>query len=554
MSSTPPANVPRRRKFPEVESNVPEVESNVPRRRKREIEETPESEVPAPRRTRRPQREIESEVTRREESEIPAPRRTRRLQREIPEVESEVPRREESKIPRELREDVNKYSEFSDSDFILNPRGPAHEYVGVQKLQEGKKTEYVGVQKLQEGKKTEVCWNLHSGQRKLLLSEIEFLTRYLDMTISPTPLVIYAGAASGRHIPFLSMMFPQVTFHLWDPAEFEIEKTDRIQIYNELFTKEVISTEYSNPNFAKNIYFISDIRTADFIGTERKYFADRFYHAIDEKGREYWGDDKIPPGVKKLFYIDRNGNPPPAIVEAEIKALSSEESEGDILQDLIIQREWLLQLKPYRSHLKFRLPYPGKIPSNYYPYFRGTVYYQPWNRCNSQEMRLVPETPLVQEEWNIVRYDMLLAYQNRVRRPYKKYLNPFTHDRKPIDHEELLNDFDSTLEAKILELYFRRIGVEDAKLQERVVGLSRVISRVVSSPNFYRSLQWLRGTLVEPPPFSEIIYWEDTELGIKEAERKQKEAERKQKEAERKQKEKEAKRKLSKKKKTLQKE
>ena len=59
---------------------------------------------------------------------------------------------------------------------------------------------------------------VHWGQRKLLLSEIQFITLYWDNLDVPIPILVYAGAAPGLHIPFLSQMFPEAEFHLYDPA------------------------------------------------------------------------------------------------------------------------------------------------------------------------------------------------------------------------------------------------------------------------------------------------------------------------------------------------
>jgi hypothetical protein len=79
---------------------------------------------------------------------------------------------------------------------------------------------------------------LHWGQRKLHVSEIEFLTEFGF----PYCHVVYAGAASGTHIKQLSEMFPDVTFHLYDPSPFTVLPTERIRIHNELFTDEIART------------------------------------------------------------------------------------------------------------------------------------------------------------------------------------------------------------------------------------------------------------------------------------------------------------------------
>lgn len=77
---------------------------------------------------------------------------------------------------------------------------------------------------------------VHWGQRKLLLSEIEFLTLYSEPGIT----VVYAGAAPGTHIGYLSRLFPEVSrFVLVDPSPFTCQPSDRIVVRNEYMTTEV---------------------------------------------------------------------------------------------------------------------------------------------------------------------------------------------------------------------------------------------------------------------------------------------------------------------------
>eukprot|EP00796_Vickermania_ingenoplastis_P004335 gene4335-3149_t len=63
---------------------------------------------------------------------------------------------------------------------------------------------------------------LHFGQRKLLLSEVEFLSSIFEERGGDQRplLVVYAGAANGQHLPFLFQLFPSVKFVLIDPAPF----------------------------------------------------------------------------------------------------------------------------------------------------------------------------------------------------------------------------------------------------------------------------------------------------------------------------------------------
>jgi fibrillarin-like rRNA methylase len=68
-----------------------------------------------------------------------------------------------------------------------------------------------------------------------MMSEVEFLMLYAEEGTT----VVYAGAAPGTHISFLSRMFPEVSFVLIDPAEFSVCPTDRIILRNEFMTDDV---------------------------------------------------------------------------------------------------------------------------------------------------------------------------------------------------------------------------------------------------------------------------------------------------------------------------
>ena len=94
-------------------------------------------------------------------------------------------------------------------------------------------------------------------------TQIEFLTlafrgEVLQKLKSP-PIVIYAGAAPGNHIPFLSFLFPFVKFICVDPRPFAIQETARIEIQQRMFTDDYArAAPQSNSN--RLVLFISDIR------------------------------------------------------------------------------------------------------------------------------------------------------------------------------------------------------------------------------------------------------------------------------------------------------
>jgi hypothetical protein len=144
---------------------------------------------------------------------------------------------------------------------------------------------------------------IHWGQRKLIASEIEFITTHgINDDI-----VVYAGAAPGNHIQLLGRMFPSIFFYLYDPNAFSIKETDNIKIFQQYFTDDD-AKKYTG----RSTLFISDIRTAD-------------------------------PKVHSLHDIE-------LLVE----------------KDNLMQMAWVTNMRPKVAMLKFRLPWrvpsAGKVP------------------------------------------------------------------------------------------------------------------------------------------------------------------------------------------------
>lgn len=64
--------------------------------------------------------------------------------------------------------------------------------------------------------------NCHLGQRKLLLTEIEFYNKFVDSK-QMNNVVIYAGSASCEHLPVILTMYPNLKFILIDPNYHAID-------------------------------------------------------------------------------------------------------------------------------------------------------------------------------------------------------------------------------------------------------------------------------------------------------------------------------------------
>jgi len=157
--------------------------------------------------------------------------------------------------------------------------------------------------------------------------------------------VLYIGAASGQHIPYLVDKFPNFRYYLYDPvnedtewAENLLEKAEswhNIRIYSQFFDEskyEFIRNELSNSFFV----LISDIRTT--ANTENVDF------------------------------------------DTKIKLLDERVSE-----DQAKQMKWCQDLKPDIAFLKFKLP----LGNPTYEYLPGTIFCQPYLKTLSRETRLL---------------------------------------------------------------------------------------------------------------------------------------------------------------------
>lgn len=220
---------------------------------------------------------------------------------------------------------------------------------------------------------------LHWGQRKLMLSEIEFLTKFYPKSEEDRRrVVVYAGAAPGTHIPYLAELFPRLCFHLIDPAPFHenvrTSTNSKIKYENAFFLDETapkLQAEYPNSDFL----FISDIRTGD-----------------------------------------------PKVAEAE-------EVEQAVVEDMKLQARCAEKLEAMASMHKFRLPWGDGISN--YP--RGDIYLPVWGPETTTESRLIVEGKPVLAEYDNRRYEKQMFFFNTTTR-VQYYQNPLVNRVPGMDH------------------------------------------------------------------------------------------------------------------------
>lgn len=226
---------------------------------------------------------------------------------------------------------------------------------------------------------------VHWGQRKLLLCEIQFLTEYGHLCDT----IVYAGAAAGYHINYLSSLFPTHKFELWDPNPFDVTlyKNKNIKIHQEYFTDEVAKS-YSK----SDVFFWSDIRTGK--------------HDSD--------------------------------------------FEKNVEENMRMQERWHRLSNAVASMLKFRLPYqkPDAKKSQKYKYLDGKIYMQVWAPQTSTETRLIALRDCKEVEYDPKLYESRMYRFNNITRIWQFFSHVNVAAGSGID-----GCYDCRAEIEILSLY-----------------------------------------------------------------------------------------------------
>ena len=249
---------------------------------------------------------------------------------------------------------------------------------------------------------TDIKTVIHWGQRKLLLTEIEFITMFLTEQMHKIPkekviTVVYAGAAPGNHILYLSKLFPFVKYVLYDPRPFSknLKRNNMISTYEQYFTEETAHEWEAAKHPDKVILLISDIRTG------------------------------------------------------EPESQTSDMVEERVLIDHEWQKNWYDIIQPELSMFKFRLPWVEGETN----YLDGDIFIQPYPPLTSTETRLIIRKNAGMKNYNNKSYEERLYYFNKYMRhlPYKNILNDVDMNKK----HGIRDDYDGSSEIFILEQYIK---------------------------------------------------------------------------------------------------
>jgi hypothetical protein len=103
---------------------------------------------------------------------------------------------------------------------------------------------------------------------------------------------------------------------------------------------------------------------------------------------------------------------------ANYRHLARDMTEVRVEDDMISQMEWHRILEPYKSLLKFRLPYVRNVKTakTELEYLDGTIFFQVWPGCTSSETRLLVDQGNKKKMYDCVKYENQLFRFNTVER------------------------------------------------------------------------------------------------------------------------------------------
>lgn len=308
---------------------------------------------------------------------------------------------------------------------------------------------------------------VHIGQRKLLLSEVQFLTK------NETKYCIYAGSAPGHKTHLLSTMFPHVKFILVDPNKFElkIQKTnhrkikhkDIVHIYHEYPTKSNTwdkNKKISEMNPGEIKKMLTFIKLSKY-----KIFIIEDYYTLQ---------------LSEIFSQLRNKS---FISDIRSNIKSKEyPSDIDLIWNKSMMYNWIYKLKPDISMIKFRLPFFAEtIGDSIEEYIRedfdfskklgidfiadykkkklrypeGEIYLQAWAPISSTELRLYIKKKDIANfiDYNPREIENKMFYFNSISRGWHMHENPNANKKLGFCYCN-----DCALENNIWEEYVAKYG------------------------------------------------------------------------------------------------
>lgn len=327
---------------------------------------------------------------------------------------------------------------------------------------------------------------IHIGQRKLFLSELQFLTEYGNNNC------LYAGSAPGNKTYLLSRLFPNIKFILIDPNKFDI-KIENNKSHRSIKHQDIIHLYYEYPTNS-NIY--NDNKKITTYTNKEKEILKKFI--LNSTYKIFIIEDYMNDLYAELFKnMDLSFI---SDIRTNINDNYGSPSDLDIYWNYSMMYNWMNILKPICSMIKFRHIYlPDTGLNNIKPYMaefntskqfgldivkdmqnntlhfsKGTLYIQAWAGQISTEMRLW----INQKDINrIIKYDNKeiedkMFYFYTINRGYCYHFNESVSKKLGF-----CNCNDCALENIIWKNYIIKYKIKDKSIHDFIRELDIITNR-----------------------------------------------------------------------------
>lgn len=229
---------------------------------------------------------------------------------------------------------------------------------------------------------------IHWGQRKLLLSEIDFITQNTEK--EDQIIAIYIGAAPFDHGPALLEMYENMRMVLVDPRNKwneELKNNKRVSIITGF-----LDISYDGYSENENVTLVSDLVFLLMAGIlkvdENDYEeGESGFATLSAEFKQAKEDGKIP-SYKILFFSDIRRD---SYINDDLIV-----KELGVHKDMTLQKDIANEVSRFFNQfdieimcsLKFHVPFVYEIGGEDYVYGKGDLHVQPWARPFSTELRL----------------------------------------------------------------------------------------------------------------------------------------------------------------------
>jgi hypothetical protein len=336
---------------------------------------------------------------------------------------------------------------------------------------------------------------LHWGQRKLLLSEIDFFNRVAldigrDKFKKDKISLVYPGSAHGHHLLIEMEMYPNLILYLWDPAMYN----KVLYIADFLRRGMDVPYEYSEKHmemakkYNGRVFINMELTNTEFL----KYWTNSTTGNIHKNFKPEYGFFTKKSADYFLKYKAKQKDTSPTLFVSDIRLFTKSEAtnalmfnmvkdynesialrlinevtrHADYVRDMQLQQDWMEYVKAEYGLFKFKLKTKNFSPkqSVQYKYVDGDIIFQAWAPIASTETRLFVKPVRKAMYYNVKKYTDKIKTFNLIMR---------THDMSSVKLTDINIDVSGNSDATLEDIWSNFLDTsligQDAILESHIL-------------------------------------------------------------------------------------